>query len=138
FRNFRKIRERIEPACELGFSYLKLGQPSSTLSGGESQRLKLAPLLGRKNLENVLIIMDEPTTGLHFEDVSALIRVVRRLVDRGSTIVIIEHNFDIIASSDWIIDIGPGAADEGGNLLYQGPVRSGLGITTSPTLSRLS
>jgi excinuclease ABC subunit A len=128
FKNHRKIVTRITPALELGLGYLKLGQPTASLSGGEAQRLKLVPHLfkgtgGQRLGQGTQIILDEPTTGLHFEDVGRLSAVLRRLTERGVTVIAIEHNSDVIDSSDWIYDLGPGAADKGGRLVYEGEPR---------------
>jgi excinuclease ABC subunit A len=125
FKNHPKIVSRLTPAVELGLGYLKLGQPTASLSGGEAQRLKLVPHLfkgtgGQRLGEGTLLILDEPTTGLHFEDVGKLSRVLRLLTERKVTVVAIEHNQDIIQSADWTIQIGPGAADLGGRVLFQG------------------
>ncbi len=106
---------------DVGLGYLELGQPSTTLSGGEAQRVKLTKYLGRKNLGNQILILDEPSTGLHPQDLNGLLIVLDRLVDNGATILIVEHNTDIIRAADWIIDLGPGAGPYGGELLYQGP-----------------
>jgi excinuclease ABC subunit A len=121
FKNHRKIVQPLVPAVELGLGYLKLGQPSASLSGGEAQRLKLVPHLAKRHGAGSLIILDEPTTGLHFEDVARLIAILRRLAGSGATIITIEHNGDVIAASDWVIELGPGAAAEGGRLVSQGP-----------------
>jgi len=120
FKTHKKIVARLAPAVELGLGYLKLGQPSASLSGGEAQRLKLVPHLTRRHGQGSLIILDEPTTGLHFEDVRRLLAVVRRLVAEGATVVTIEHNADVIQAADWRINLGPGAARDGGRILYQG------------------
>lgn len=120
-KTHKKITQRLAPALALGLGYLKLGQPSSSLSGGEAQRLKLVPLLGRKLGAGTVVVLDEPTTGLHFEDVARLIKVLHELVDAGATVVTIEHNADVIAASDWMLELGPGAAAKGGKLVYQGP-----------------
>ncbi len=120
FKNFPRIKKKLQPACDLGLGYLKMGQLSMNLSGGESQRLKLVELFYKSKNENTLIILDEPTTGLHFEDVQRLMHQLRELVNKGVTVVIIEHNLDVVRSADWLIDLGPGAAHEGGELVYQG------------------
>lgn len=105
----------------IGLGYLSIGQPSPTLSGGEAQRVKLAKFLGKKHLSNNLIILDEPTTGLHPKDLKGLILVLNRLLNAGATIIVVEHNTDIIKTGDWIIDLGPGAGSDGGRLIYSGP-----------------
>ncbi|MDO8056908.1 MAG: hypothetical protein Q6361_08610, partial [Candidatus Hermodarchaeota archaeon] len=119
----RKAARRILQALtDIGLGYLELGQPSPTLSGGEAQRVKLTKYLGRNNLSNQLIVLDEPSTGLHPQDLDGLLKVLDRLVRSGVTIVIVEHNTDIIRAADWIIDLGPGAGPNGGELLYEGPL----------------
>lgn len=115
-----RIVRRLQPLHDVGLGYIKLGQSSSTLSGGENQRVKLASFLAQEHPEPTLFIFDEPTTGLHFHDISTLLSSFRRLIEKGHTIVIIEHNLDVIKSADWIIDIGPEGGDEGGNLVAVG------------------
>ena len=105
---------------EVGLSYLKLGQSVATLSGGEAQRLKLAKELGGKQKKHMLYILDEPTTGLHFQDIEKLLLIFRKLVDAGHTLYIIEHNTDIIRASDWIVDIGPEGGTGGGKIVAAG------------------
>ena len=105
---------------DVGLGYIKLGQPSTTLSGGESQRIKLATELSKKDTGKTLYILDEPTTGLHFEDIRILMDVLQRLVDRGNTVIIIEHNLDVIKLADWIIDLGPEGGRKGGQILVVG------------------
>lgn len=118
----RKSAERILMALnDVGLGYLALGQPSPTLSGGEAQRVKLSKHLGRSNLATQLLVLDEPSTGLHPQDLEGLLVVLDRLVRHGATIVIVEHNTDFIRAADWVIDLGPGAGPKGGELLYQGP-----------------
>ena len=107
----------------MGLGYLKLGQPSASLSGGEAQRLKMVPYFTRKMGQGSVLILDEPTTGLHFEDVTRLVAVMRELTDLGVTLVVVEHNDDVIRASDWCLTLGPGAADQGGNLVYEGVPR---------------
>ena len=105
---------------EVGLGYVQLGQSATTLSGGEAQRIKLADELARRDTGSTLYILDEPTTGLHFEDVSKLLIVLRRLVNKRNTVVVIEHNLDVIEASDWIIDLGPDGGDKGGYIVAQG------------------
>ncbi len=120
FENFPKIRRKLETINDVGLGYIRLGQPAPTLSGGEAQRVKLATELSRRATGRTLYILDEPTTGLSFEDVAALLRVLQRLADAGNTIVIIEHHPDVVKSADHIIDLGPGAGDDGGYLVATG------------------
>ncbi len=120
FKNFRRIVKKLTPAHEIGLGYLKLGQPSVSLSGGEAQRLKLVPFLNKTHGKETLLIIEEPTMGLHFRDVEKLILIFDELADRGSTLVIIEHNSEVVKSADWVLDLGPRAADLGGRLLYEG------------------
>ena len=117
----RRIVERLRPLQDVGLGYIKLGQSSSTLSGGESQRVKLASFLTRESTEgSVMFIFDEPTTGLHFHDISKLLAAFDALIERGHTIVIVEHNMDIIKCADWVIDLGPEAGDRGGRVVFEG------------------
>lgn len=116
----RRIIRRLQPLQDVGLGYIKLGQSSSTLSGGENQRVKLAWYLAQENQSGTMFIFDEPTTGLHFNDISVLMKSLNRLVDKGNTVVIIEHNMDVIKSADWIIDIGPDGGEAGGNIVGQG------------------
>ncbi len=120
FKNIPKIHRKLETLLSVGLGYLTLGQPSTTLSGGEAQRVKLATELSKKDTGNTFYILDEPTTGLHFEDIQLLLNVLNRLVDNGNTVLVIEHNMDIIKSSDFIIDIGPEGGSKGGELLFEG------------------
>lgn len=120
FINHRKIHPILHMACELGLGYLTIGQPSSTLSGGESQRIKLVSELGRRETEHTLYLLDEPTTGLHMIDVARLTKTLRRLVDRGNSVIIIEHDQALIRESDYIIELGPGAGQYGGKIIYEG------------------
>ena len=120
FWNFSRIRTRLETLRDVGLGYIRLGQPATTLSGGEAQRVKLATELSRRATGRTLYLLDEPTTGLSFEDCAALLRVLHRLVDQGNSVLLIEHNLDLIKNADWVIDLGPGAGDQGGNLLACG------------------
>jgi excinuclease ABC subunit A len=118
----RAAAQRIlEALCDIGLGYLSLGQPSPSLSGGEAQRVKLARYLGQKSLTQELLVLDEPSTGLHPQDLTGLLTVLDRLVCAGATIVIVEHNTDVIRAADWVVDLGPGAGPKGGRLLYAGP-----------------
>ena len=123
----KKIAERLQPLMDVGLSYIKLGQSSSTLSGGESQRIKLAYFLsmndgstGRGKQQRILFIFDEPTTGLHFYDVEKLLKAFDALLSKGHSIVVVEHNLDVIRAADWVIDLGPEAGDSGGHLVFAG------------------
>ena len=120
FWNYTRIRTRLQTLRDVGLGYIRLGQPATTLSGGEAQRVKLATELSRRATGRTLYLLDEPTTGLSFEDCAALLRVLHRLVDQGNSVLLIEHNLDLIKNADWIIDLGPGAGDRGGSLLACG------------------
>lgn len=120
FEPLPKIRRKIETLNDVGLSYIKLGQPSTTLSGGEAQRIKLATELSRRSTGKTIYVLDEPTTGLHFADVHKLIEILRRLSDSGNTVVVIEHNLDVIKTADYIIDIGPEGGDRGGTIVATG------------------
>ncbi len=120
FENVPSIYRKIKTLQDVGLGYITLGQSSTTLSGGEAQRVKLATELSKKDTGNTFYILDEPTTGLHFEDVNVLMGVINRLVGRGNTVLIIEHNLDVVKSADWVIDIGPEGGKEGGQVLFEG------------------
>ena len=134
FENVPTILNKIKVLQDVGLGYLKLGQPSSTISGGESQRVRLATELSKRDTGHTLYILDEPTTGLHFEDIRVLMNVLNRLVDKGNTVIVIEHNMDVIKQADWIIDMGPEGGRGGGQLVVQGTPEqvagSGLGYTS--------
>ncbi len=121
-RDHIATRRMLKAMNELDLGYLSLGQPSPTLSGGEAQRVKLSKYLGRDTLKNQLIILDEPSTGLHPQDLAGLLTVLDKLIEAGATIVVVEHNIDVIRAADWIIDLGPGSGPKGGNLVYEGPL----------------
>ena len=120
FVNFPRIKRILTTLADVGLDYIHLGQPAPTLSGGEAQRIKLAKELSRRDTGRTLYILDEPTTGLHFDDIKKLLRVLNTLVDRGNTVVVIEHNLDVIKCADWIIDLGPEGGDEGGYVIAEG------------------
>jgi len=120
FENIPKIRRILQTLCDVGLDYLTLGQPAPTLSGGEAQRVKLAAELSRPDTGRTLYLLDEPTTGLHFDDLAKLLDVLQRLVDLGNTVVVIEHNLDVIKQADWIIDMGPEAGEAGGQVVFAG------------------
>lgn len=120
FANIPTIIKKLKVLQEIGLGYIKLGQPSSTLSGGENQRVKLATELAKKDTGNTLFILDEPTTGLHFEDVRVLLGIITRLADKGNTVLVIEHNLDVIKSADYIIDVGPEGGQAGGMIIAEG------------------
>ncbi len=120
FENVPSIRRKMETLYDVGLSYIKLGQPSTTLSGGEAQRIKLATELSRRSTGKTVYILDEPTTGLHFEDVRKLVEILRRLAEEGNTVIVIEHNLDVIKTADYIIDIGPEGGDRGGTVIASG------------------
>ncbi len=120
FENIPKIKRSLKTLIDVGLGYIKLGQPATTLSGGEAQRIKLAKELSKRSTGKTLYLLDEPTTGLHFDDVKKLLQVLNRLVEQGNTVLVIEHNLEVIKSSDHIIDLGPGGGDEGGKIVFAG------------------
>jgi excinuclease ABC subunit A len=123
FENIPKIHDPLKLLNEMGLGYLEIGQPSPTLSGGEAQRIKLSYELIKKSRGKSLYVLDEPTTGLHFADIERLMKIMQKLVDLGNTIVVIEHNLDVISQSDYIIDLGPDGGERGGEIVAQGSPR---------------
>lgn len=133
FRNMPKIHEKLQILSDVGLGYVKLGQPATTLSGGEAQRIKLAAELSVKGTGNSFYILDEPTTGLHFADIDRLLKVLRRLVEAGNTVLVVEHNLDVIRSADYLIDLGPEGGDKGGTLVASGTPEEVMKVETSYT-----
>lgn len=121
FKNITVIANKLKLLNDVGLGYLHLGQSATTLSGGEAQRIKLAAELSKKDTGNTLYILDEPTTGLHFSDVKKLLKILHKLREMGNTIIIIEHNLDVISAADWIIDLGPEGGNNGGQVIAIGP-----------------
>ena len=115
-----QLQRRLEILSEVGLGYIQLGQPATTLSGGEAQRVKLARELGKATTGRTLYLMDEPTTGLHFVDIEQLLLVLRRLTEAGNTVLVIEHNLEVIRAADWVIDMGPEAGEKGGRIVVEG------------------
>jgi len=120
FENIPKISRKLQTIVDVGLGYMKLGQPATTLSGGEAQRVKLASELHRRSNGRSLYILDEPTTGLHVDDIARLLTVLQRLVDNGDTVLVIEHNLDVIKTADYIVDLGPEGGDKGGMIIAKG------------------
>ena len=120
FENQPRIRTKLELLNDVGLGYIHLGQSATTLSGGEAQRVKLGTELAKRDTGRTLYILDEPTTGLHFEDVRLLLEVLHRLVDKGNTVVVIEHNLDVVKTADWVIDLGPEGGAAGGAVVAAG------------------
>jgi len=117
----QRIAQKLKPLEDVGLSYIQLGQSSSTLSGGESQRVKLASFLGKDQAESsILFIFDEPTTGLHFHDIKKLMDSFSSLIEKGHTVIVVEHNMDVVKCADWVIDMGPEGGDEGGRIVFEG------------------
>ena len=120
FDSYPRIARKLQAVKDVGLGYITLGQSSTTLSGGEAQRIKLATELAKADTGNTLYIFDEPTTGLHFEDIRVLLEVLQKLVDKGNSVLVIEHNMDVIKVADWIIDIGPDGGIRGGEVVFNG------------------
>lgn len=137
FENIPSIVQKISALRDVGLGYITLGQPSTTLSGGEAQRVKLAAELTKRDTGNTFYIFDEPTTGLHFEDVRILLEVIQKLVDKGNTCLIIEHNMDVIKAADYIIDLGPEGGNKGGQLIFEGPMKDFITFPHSLTAQYL-
>ena len=120
FENIPSIKNKLDLLRRVGLGYVKLGQPATTLSGGEAQRIKLSKELSKRATGKTLYILDEPTTGLHFEDINKLLKILHSLVEQGNSLIVIEHNLDVIKTADYIIDIGPEGGDGGGQIIAQG------------------
>ena len=133
FENQPSIHRIIKTLDDVGLSYIKLGQPATTLSGGEAQRVKLAKELSKRSTGKTVYILDEPTTGLHFADVQKLLEVLHLLVDKGNTVIVIEHNLDVIKNSDWVIDLGPEGGEKGGRIVAEGTPENISNIKSSLT-----
>jgi len=133
FANQPRIAQKLETLNDVGLGYIHLGQSATTLSGGEAQRVKLATELSKRDTGRTLYILDEPTTGLHFEDVRMLLTVLHRLVDKGNTVLVIEHNLDVIKTADWIVDLGPDGGDRGGTIVAAGSPEEVVRVAASYT-----
>jgi len=133
FTKHPKISKILDTLMQVGLSYIKLGQSATTLSGGEAQRIKLARELSKRDTGRTLYILDEPTTGLHFEDIKLLLNVLQRLVGAKNTVIVIEHNLDVIKTADWIIDLGPEGGSKGGEIVAQGSPEKVATFTKSHT-----
>ncbi|UCF41413.1 MAG: ATP-binding cassette domain-containing protein, partial [Gemmatimonadota bacterium] len=133
FEQQPRIRNRLELLNDVGLGYIHLGQSATTLSGGEAQRVKLATELSKRDTGRTLYILDEPTTGLHFEDVRLLLEVLHRLVDKGNTVIVIEHNLEVVKTADWIVDLGPEGGEAGGLVVAEGAPERVVGVSGSHT-----
>jgi excinuclease ABC subunit A len=133
FSEIPKIQRKLKTLEDVGLGYIRLGQQATTLSGGEAQRVKLSTELSKIGTGKTLYILDEPTTGLHFEDIRMLLAVLGKLVDKGNTVVVIEHNLDVIKTADWIIDLGPDGGEAGGTIVVEGTPEEVAGFKASYT-----
>ena len=133
FKNFPKILRKLKTLKDVGLGYITLGQQSTTLSGGEAQRIKLASELSKKDTGKTIYILDEPTTGLHFQDIKVLLEMINKLVNKGNTVIIIEHNMDVIKTVDYIIEIGPKGGKLGGKIIFSGSPEELCKLKNSPT-----
>ena len=133
FANQPAIARHMQTLVDVGLGYVRLGQPATTLSGGEAQRVKLASELAKRSTGHTIYILDEPTTGLHFEDIRKLLTVLSRLVDQGNTVLVIEHNLDVIKTADWLIDLGPEGGSGGGTLVCEGTPEDVAAVSASWT-----
>jgi len=133
FKAVPTIRDKMQTLQRVGLSYIHLGQQATTLSGGEAQRVKLAKELSRRATGKTIYILDEPTTGLHFEDVKKLLEVLHTLVDQGNTVIVIEHNLEVVKTADWVIDIGPEGGNKGGEIVAEGTPEDIVGVRESYT-----
>jgi excinuclease ABC subunit A len=124
FHNDFRILKKLETLSSVGLGYMELGQSATTLSGGEAQRVKLSSELGKKETGNTIYILDEPTTGLHFADIENLLNVLKKLVEKGNSVFVIEHNMDVIKNADWIIDLGPEGGENGGYIVAEGSIKN--------------
>src|SRR5206468_316025 len=136
--NIPQIRVKLETLADVGLGYIHLGQSSTTLSGGEAQRIKLAKELSKRQTGRTFYLLDEPTTGLHFEDVKHLLAVLQRLVDLGNTVLVIEHNLDVVKTADWLIDLGPEGGERGGRIVAAGTPEDILSAPASHTARALA
>jgi excinuclease ABC subunit A len=133
FARYPSLSEKLKTIYDVGLGYIHLGQPAPTLSGGEAQRVKLATELSRRATGRTVYILDEPTTGLHFADLEKLLHVLHRLTELGNTVIVIEHNLDVVKNADWIVDLGPDGGDKGGKVVGVGPPRDIAKIKQSYT-----
>jgi excinuclease ABC subunit A len=137
FENFPKISRKLRTLKNVGLGYVTLGQQSTTLSGGEAQRIKLASELSKKDTGKTIYILDEPTTGLHFQDIKVLLDMINKLVNKGNTVIIIEHNMDVIKTADHVIEIGPNGGKLGGKIIFSGTPEELVKVKNSPTCKYL-